>query len=577
MKKKIISLLLSLSLLTGLLIGGTLATTASGPSFGFTAASTATADRGGTVNVVLTFVNNPGLTNTSLQIDFDPDFLIFTSDDYIDLEMPAMMTGSQGYRTGEINRRELTTGRLIIGIESSGATENYTGSVLPALKFTVKSDAPETSTKVSVSTYGGAAGIVGGVVTSFAIASAEHTININDTPGCNSSSDCVVSAASRVDTPATCTTAGRLFEECENCFRIINDIERTALGHTMGSWEVTAPAAIGAEGVETRVCSVCDVEEARSIAALPAPPSVPEEDDDRGEDTVPGDTPPGDTTPGDTTPGDTTIDIETPGDTTIDIETPDDTTPDDTIPDIETPGDEAPDIIVPPAPVIEFAPEDFIDETVIEDILQQEAPPVIYIADIRAEDGGTVISANMLRAIAEGGRDIEVVLDNGFSFIIVADSIQDGAAPFDLNVVIEFTDRATTIAVTGTGAAAGATVRVPANAVVIMPNATGDFGFDIVFSFTAAELAAAGINGNNVKLWYVDHYGVVTDSDKLRRNADGSVEFTISSASYYVLSEDAPIGVIPAELDVNVKTGVTVGFTAVIVSGAALLLSRKRK
>jgi hypothetical protein len=53
-------------------------------------------------------------------------------------------------------------------------------------------------------------------------------------------------------------------------------------------------------------------------------------------------------------------------------------------------------------------------------------------------------------------------------------------------------------------------------------------------------LAEAGLNGNTVRLFHISTDSTVTEHDRIRRNNDGSVTISISSASRYVLSESTP-------------------------------------
>jgi hypothetical protein len=117
-------------------------------------------------------------------------------------------------------------------------------------------------------------------------------------------------------------------------------------------------------------------------------------------------------------------------------------------------------------------------------------------------------------------------------------------------------------------------VTVPANSIVINPNFYGEFGFDIQFMFTAEQLANAGINGNNIRLYHANHNGAVTEKERLRLNSDGSVNFTIGHASFYILSEETPIG---SAAESNPHTGTVIGFTAVTFAGIVLIASRRRK
>ncbi|MCL1866812.1 MAG: chitobiase/beta-hexosaminidase C-terminal domain-containing protein, partial [Oscillospiraceae bacterium] len=170
-----------------------------------------------------------------------------------------------------------------------------------------------------------------------------------------------------------------------------------------------------------------------------------------------------------------------------------------------------------------------VDEDEFLNILKQEEP-VVVLADI----DGSVISPEILKAIKEGGKDVKVVLDDGYTYIIKADSITDDLSDFDLEIDVDLTGKAAVV-----NDEEG--VKVPGNSIVISPNFIGEFGFEISFNFTADQLKDSGINGNNVKLFYVDGTGKVTDNGKLTLNSDGSVDVTISHASFYVLSEEEPI------------------------------------
>jgi hypothetical protein len=106
--------------------------------------------------------------------------------------------------------------------------------------------------------------------------------------------------------------------------------------------------------------------------------------------------------------------------------------------------------------------------------------------------------------------------------------ITEVARAIDLNIDVEITTQGNQIA------------GIPANSIVIRPVEHGEFGFEISFDITAEEIAEAGLNGNNVKLFYIDGDGKVTEYDKIRLNPDGSITVTISHSSLYVLSERRP-------------------------------------
>lgn len=83
-------------------------------------------------------------------------------------------------------------------------------------------------------------------------------------------------------------------------------------------------------------------------------------------------------------------------------------------------------------------------------------------------------------------------------------------------------------------------VKIPGNSIVI------SFDFDVTsefsFTITAAQLTQAGLTANTVKLYYVNHTGKVSVFDGMSVKANGSIEITISSNSYYILSDEEPIG-----------------------------------
>jgi|GEM_PF-2104356 len=224
-----------------------------------------------------------------------------------------------------------------------------------------------------------------------------------------------------------------------------------------------------------------------------------------------------------------------------------------------------------PTPPVEYIG----DETIIE-ALETENP----VIDL-SETNNTIITAEMLQAIAASGKDVTVILESGFEFTILADSISPNAIAIDLNFDIYLTSHAENID----------GVKIPENSIIITPNFSGEFGFEIKFNFTSEQLEEAGIDADNVKLFHVDHDGKVTDMGKVKLNADGSVEFIISHASYYVLAEEAPEGMetIPAGNErtasdetnphtaVTISLGATFAFTAAMLAGGAVFFTHKTK
>ncbi|MCL2719355.1 MAG: carbohydrate-binding domain-containing protein [Lachnospiraceae bacterium] len=214
---------------------------------------------------------------------------------------------------------------------------------------------------------------------------------------------------------------------------------------------------------------------------------------------------------------------------------------------------------------------------------------------IVAELNDTIISAETLQAIAENGTDAMVILPNGFTFIIIADSIKLNAAAFDLDIAVELLNDTATVN----------NINIPANSIIITPNFVGEFGFDIRFVLTSEQLSEAGINGNNVKLWYISHNGSITETDLIKFNSDNSIEFIINHASYYVLSVQTPtaeetlaeeisaeidesiiVPPIPANNEIyednkinedNPAIGLLVIFAAVLFAGSIIGIIIKRK
>ena len=71
-----------------------------------------------------------------------------------------------------------------------------------------------------------------------------------------------------VVTAPTCTERGYTTHTCSLCGDSYTDTEVPVVEHTWGDWTVKTAATVDAEGVEARVCSVCDKEETRAIAKL---------------------------------------------------------------------------------------------------------------------------------------------------------------------------------------------------------------------------------------------------------------------------------------------------------------------
>jgi hypothetical protein len=138
-------------------------------------------------------------------------------------------------------------------------------------------------------------------------------------------------------------------------------------------------------------------------------------------------------------------------------------------------------------------------------------------------NGHASLPNGILFAARESGVILVIKKDNGLVITIAPESITDAARTIDITIDI-------------TATTAGDSV-LSENGVVITPAAHGQFGFEISFNITAAQLKAAGLNGNNVELLHFDDDGAVTEAGFVKLNSDGSLTITISHASFYALVE----------------------------------------
>jgi len=209
------------------------------------------------------------------------------------------------------------------------------------------------------------------------------------------------------------------------------------------------------------------------------------------------------------------------------------------------------------APQDSFQEEDFIDATaLIDDLLQAIEAGEVPTIDLTNAGNVTVISADVLLAIAASGVDVVVVLPSGFTFTIIASSISENVGAFDLNIEVITKYIETQLETIG-----GGKVDIPANSIVFRPNFHGEFGFEIVFHITPEQIEDAGIDAETVRRFHVCGVGNVTDHGEPTVNSDGSVNFTIDHASFHVLSNDSPVtavvgtGVIGSDVVGDVSIG----------------------
>jgi len=175
-----------------------------------------------------------------------------------------------------------------------------------------------------------------------------------------------------------------------------------------------------------------------------------------------------------------------------------------------------------PSPTL---PEDILHNAIMDAL--ESARPFIRIS----EREPTIISEETLQIIRESGRDLEIELPNGLVIRIDSNSIANNATALNLNIDVEITGQDTIVY----------DVQFPANSIVIAPSAHGEFGLTISFDISARKLAEAGLDANNVQLFYINTEGVVTEAGIIKLNDDGSVTITISHASLYLLSEEEPV------------------------------------
>jgi len=213
------------------------------------------------------------------------------------------------------------------------------------------------------------------------------------------------------------------------------------------------------------------------------------------------------------------------------------------------------------APQDSFRAEDFIDtDALIDDIRRAIEAGEVPVIDLTDAGRITIISADVLLEIARLGVDVVVILPSGFTFTIIASSISENVGAFDLNIEVIVKYSAAQLETFG-----GGIVDISANSIVFRPNFHGPFGFEITFNITAEQLADAGIDIDTVRLYHADAIGQITDLGPPTVNDDGSVNFTINHASFYVLSSEPPVtleigtGIIDTGVVDDASPGITTG------------------
>ncbi|MDR1754103.1 MAG: NPXTG-anchored protein, partial [Eubacterium sp.] len=194
------------------------------------------------------------------------------------------------------------------------------------------------------------------------------------------------------------------------------------------------------------------------------------------------------------------------------------------------------------------------------------------------EKDGSVISGESLKAIKNAGKEITFVLDNGFKIKINPDKISDNVKSIDLNMQI---------AAVGDKPDIINDILVSANSIIVIPSAKGEFGFEIIVEITAQMLEEAGLTDKEIYLYYISDNGVISSLGQMSKTANGTIEFPISHASYYLLSGVSPDDILSAETRAadetghtgggNPNTGVSAIPAGLLISAAAIVIFRKKK
>jgi len=189
------------------------------------------------------------------------------------------------------------------------------------------------------------------------------------------------------------------------------------------------------------------------------------------------------------------------------------------------------------APQDNFRAEDFINtEALIEEFRRAIEAGEVPTINLTNAGSVTIIGAEVFHEIARLGVDVLVVLPNGYSFMIIASSITGNVGAFDLNIEVIIQHEITQHTTVG-----GGKVDISANSIVLKPNFHGEFGFELVFRVTAEQLEEAGIDPDYVRLYHVCAIGNVTDKGEPNSHDDGSISFSKTHASFYVLSGETPL------------------------------------
>lgn len=192
-------------------------------------------------------------------------------------------------------------------------------------------------------------------------------------------------------------------------------------------------------------------------------------------------------------------------------------------------------------------PAAVVTDSSITEALKATAP-IVYVKATQA-----VVTKDTIAVLKAATKTVSFV-SSGFTITIDPAKITAVKADLDLSLAMTKTTAETTVG----------TAKVPANAFVIDPAATGDFGLEMAITVTKAQLGT--IDTAKAKLYYIGDDGKVTEMGKLTVNADGSVLVKITHASEYVIAETAPVAAATtATAATNPKTGNTASDAAMVV------------
>jgi hypothetical protein len=165
----------------------------------------------------------------------------------------------------------------------------------------------------------------------------------------------------------------------------------------------------------------------------------------------------------------------------------------------------------------------YIDYQAFEENLRQDNP-IIDLADLT----GTVMSRSMLQEIAQSGKNFRIILNEDFSYTIIADSIGQFAGDFDLRFMVDYVIQARTVN----------NARIPANSILIQSHSNRFmFNFDVLFHFTSEQLEQAGISGDSVNLFRING-GNINNLGNVTTKPNGDIEILINQNLLYVISEE---------------------------------------